>query len=87
MKIEEADPQEDPVVETTQNKKEDKSLEDKAPEETSEAEEDVSSSAKELFSGYKLITVDEGDVSGDREANVVVDIGYGDREYWAFTNE
>jgi hypothetical protein len=25
-------------------------------------------------------------VSGYREPNVVVDIGYGDREYWAFTN-
>ncbi|MCP6324219.1 hypothetical protein NL453_27725, partial [Klebsiella pneumoniae] len=31
--------------------------------------------------------VDGGDVSGYREANIVVDIGYGDREYWAFTNE
>lgn len=41
----------------------------------------------ELFSGYKLISVDGGDLSGNREANVVVDIGYGDREYWAFTNE
>lgn len=42
---------------------------------------------KEQFSGYKLIEVDGGDLSGDREPNVVVDIGYGDREYWAFTNE
>ncbi|WP_079508787.1 hypothetical protein [Mesobacillus jeotgali] len=41
----------------------------------------------ELFSGYKLIQVDGGDLSGYREPNVVVDIGYGDREYWAFTNE
>ncbi len=41
----------------------------------------------ELFSGYKLIEVDGGDVSGYRESKVVVDIGYGDREYWAFTNE
>jgi len=40
-----------------------------------------------LFSGYKLIEVDGGDFSGYRESNVVVDIGYGDREYWAFTNE
>ncbi|MGK7379132.1 DNA/RNA non-specific endonuclease [Planococcus sp. 1R117A] len=39
------------------------------------------------FAGYDLIEVDGGDVSGYREANVVVDIGYGDREYWAFTNE
>ncbi|MBM6616982.1 DNA/RNA non-specific endonuclease [Bacillus suaedaesalsae] len=42
---------------------------------------------KELFSGYKLIEVDGGDLSGYRERNVVVNIGYGDREYWAFTNE
>ena len=41
----------------------------------------------DLFSGYKLIEVDGGDLSGFREPNVVVDIGYGDREYWAFTNE
>lgn len=40
-----------------------------------------------LFDGYKLIYVDGGDLSGHREANVVVDIGFGDREYWAFTNE
>jgi hypothetical protein len=40
-----------------------------------------------LFSGYKLIEVDGSDLSGFREPNVVVDIGFGDREYWAFTNE
>lgn len=39
------------------------------------------------FDGYKLIKVDGGDLSGDRESKVVVDIGFGDREYWAFTNE
>lgn len=31
--------------------------------------------------------IDGGDLSGYRKANVVVDIGFGDREYWAFTNE
>ncbi|MGD6956499.1 DNA/RNA non-specific endonuclease [Rossellomorea aquimaris] len=41
----------------------------------------------ELFPGYKLIQVDGGDLSGYREPSVVVDIGYGEREYWAFTNE
>lgn len=35
----------------------------------------------------RLIEVDSGNQSGHREANVVVDIGFGDREYWAFTNE
>ncbi|MBM7609799.1 uncharacterized protein YceK [Lysinibacillus composti] len=44
-------------------------------------------STNDLFSGYKLIEVDGGDLSGYRESNVVVDIGFGDREYWAFTNE
>ncbi|WP_214734456.1 DNA/RNA non-specific endonuclease [Exiguobacterium sp. s154] len=41
----------------------------------------------DLFEGYTQIEVDGGDQSGTREANVVVDIGFGDREYWAFTNE
>ncbi len=41
----------------------------------------------DLFEGYRLIEVDGGDLSGYREPNVVVDIGFGDREYWAFTNE
>ncbi len=39
------------------------------------------------FQGYKLIEVDGGDLSGHREPNIVVDVGYGEREYWAFTNE
>ncbi|RYI26655.1 hypothetical protein EVU96_20025 [Bacillus infantis] len=51
------------------------------------AEETSTQSNNKLFSGYKLIEVDGGDVSGYRESKVVVDIGYGDREYWAFTNE
>ncbi|WP_024348122.1 DNA/RNA non-specific endonuclease [Lacrimispora indolis] len=36
---------------------------------------------------YKIIQVDGGDLSGNRQSNVAVDIGYGDRTYWAFTNE
>ncbi len=39
------------------------------------------------FDGYTIITLDGGDISGTRQPNVVVDIGYGDREYWAYTNE
>ncbi|MEC2055074.1 DNA/RNA non-specific endonuclease [Peribacillus psychrosaccharolyticus] len=50
-------------------------------------EETPTEQNNDLFSGYKLIEVDGGDLSGYREPNVVVDIGYGDREYWAFTNE
>lgn len=41
----------------------------------------------DMFEGCQLIEVDGGDLSGHREANVVVDIGFGDREYYAFTNE
>lgn len=39
------------------------------------------------FTGYDMIEVDGGDRSGGRAPLAVVDIGYGDREYWAFTNE
>ncbi len=35
---------------------------------------------------YKIIKVDGGDLSGSRQSNVAVDIGFGDRVYWAFTN-
>ena len=37
--------------------------------------------------GYALIEVDGGNISGYRAATVVVDIGFGGREYWAYTNE
>lgn len=36
---------------------------------------------------YSIIEVDGGDLSGERKALVAVDIGFGDRQYWAFTNE
>ena len=47
----------------------------------------TSNNTEDIFAGYKLIEVDGGNLSGHREPNVVVDIGFGDREYWAFTNE
>ncbi|MCL6605537.1 MAG: DNA/RNA non-specific endonuclease [Paenibacillus sp.] len=50
-------------------------------------EEIQSAPNNEQFQGYKLIEVDGGDLSGHREPNIVVDVGYGEREYWAFTNE
>jgi hypothetical protein len=40
-----------------------------------------------IFDGYTHLDVDGGDISGYRKPSVVVDIGFGDREYWAFTNE
>ncbi len=36
---------------------------------------------------YRVIEVDGGNLSGIREANVAVDVGFGDRIYWAFTND
>lgn len=55
---------------------------------TEETNKDNQANSKEdIFAGYKLIEVDGGNLSGHREANVVVDIGFGDREYYAFTNE
>lgn len=35
----------------------------------------------------QVISVESCNLSGAREANVIVDIGYGDREYYAYTNE
>lgn len=49
--------------------------------ETSQSQQAIS------FEGYKIIEVDGGDLSGYRKPNVAVDIGFGDRQYWAFTNE
>lgn len=39
------------------------------------------------YTSNTVITVAGGDLSGSRAANVKVDVGYGDREYWAFTNK
>ncbi|MCK2000357.1 DNA/RNA non-specific endonuclease [[Brevibacterium] frigoritolerans] len=54
---------------------------------TTVAEETSTQPNNELFPGYKLIEVDGSDLSGHREPKVVVDIGFGERKYWAFTNE
>ncbi len=36
---------------------------------------------------YKEIKIDPCDLSGKRKANVKVDIGFGDREYYSYTNK
>lgn len=36
---------------------------------------------------YTIVDVDGGDLSGERLPGVAVDVGYGDRVYWALTNE
>lgn len=72
---------------TTDNTNENSEKEETAGNDDPVVEEKPTQSKDELFTGYKLIEVDGGDLSGIREPNVVVDIGFGDREYWAFTNE
>jgi hypothetical protein len=70
----------------TNEKSEKEATTTKVDDEPTEKEESTEPT-NELFPGYNLIEVDGGDLSGYREPNVVVDIGFGDREYWAFTNE
>lgn len=76
--------------------KEENKIEGTSVDESTEADKETASNSKketsaviteDIFSGYKLIVVDGGNLSGHREPNVVVDIGFGDREYYAFTNE
>ncbi|MDX8367676.1 DNA/RNA non-specific endonuclease [Cytobacillus sp. IB215665] len=78
------DPQEVTTVETNKNSEKEETI---TVIDEQVVEETPTQLNNELFSGYKLIEVDGGDLSGYREPNVVVDIGYGDRKYWAFTNE
>ena len=81
----ETDPQEVTTVETNKKSEKEETITTVVDEPV--VKETPTQSNNELFSGYKLIEVDGGDLSGYREPNVVVDIGFGDREYWAFTNE
>ena len=88
IKDESSDKIEDSSTDKDADKNEDSSKESINEEDTQVAKtESTSNSTNDLFKGYKLIEVDGGDLSGHREPNVVVDIGFGDREYWAFTNE
>ncbi|QTC41492.1 DNA/RNA non-specific endonuclease [Bacillus sp. V3] len=84
----------DPKVEATKTTDNKDKKEEAAPEtvdmpESEEAvvEEATTETNDEGFSGFDLLVVDGGDLSGYRQPNVVVDIGFGDRKYWAFTNE
>lgn len=54
---------------------------------SSEESEHAETQSSVSHEGYTLIEVYGGELSGYRAANVVVDIGFGDREYWAYTNE
>ncbi len=48
---------------------------------------DKSTELETMDGKYTKLEVDGGDLSGSRKPLVVVDIGYGSREYWAYTNE
>lgn len=54
---------------------------------SSESQPVEATQAPVAHEGYTLLEVGGGDLSGYREANAVVDIGFGDRVYWAYTNE
>lgn len=82
------DSQEEVVTEETNEKTEnEKSTATVEEEREIETEQTESEAIEDRFPGYKLIEVDSCDLSGQRQANVIVNIGFGDREYWAFTNE
>ena len=81
----ETNPQEVTTVDTNENSEKEETITTVVDEPV--VEETPTESNNELFSGYKLIEVDGGNLSGYRESNVVVNIGFGDRKYWAFTNE
>ncbi|MGN7299456.1 DNA/RNA non-specific endonuclease [Ferdinandcohnia sp. SAFN-114] len=81
----ETDPQEVTTAEINKNSEKEEAITTVVDEPV--VEEIPTQPNNELFSGYKFIEVDGGDLSGYRQPNVVVDIGFGDRKYWAFTNE
>ncbi len=56
------------------------------PKDTKASTKSKTTNTNDSFTRYKKIVVDGGDLSGNRQANVVVDIGFGDRKYLAFTN-
>lgn len=47
---------------------------------------DSRSTSNEVSTTYRSLVVDGGDLSGNREANVVVNIGFGNRAYFSYTN-
>jgi hypothetical protein len=88
------DKEAEPKVEVTEKTDIKGKKEEVAPEAVDEpeaeeavAEEIPSETNDEGFPGFDSLEVDGGDLSGYRQPSVVVDIGFGDREYWAFTNE
>lgn len=88
--------QEEPQVEDSQVNEESEDLSgavDELLESAAESTEQTKSSQESSgdlgspdTTNHTLIKVDGGDTSGHRQANVVVNIGHGNRDYWAYTN-
>ena len=78
------DPQEGTTVTTNNNSEEETTT---TVVEEPVVDETATEPNNDMYAGYKRIEVDGGNLSGYRQSNVVVDIGFGDRKYWAFTNE
>jgi hypothetical protein len=78
-----------PKVATTENSDIKSEKEEAVAEVVDESEggETSTGANEKQFPGYEILEVDGGDLSGYRQPNVVVDIGFGERIYWAFTNE
>lgn len=84
--------------EESKDKEEDKKSDKEEPAESDKKEEGKietetekpnkpSEETDSMFDGYKIVDINACNLSGLRMKKVAVDIGYGDREYWAFTNE
>ncbi|MGL6007826.1 MAG: DNA/RNA non-specific endonuclease [Culicoidibacterales bacterium] len=54
---------------------------------TDGANPNVSADIPKEYAQNQVVKIDSCSLSGEREANVVVDIGFGDREYYAYTND
>lgn len=79
-----------PVTDTAKKEKDVKDIKsEEVVEEEPKKEKQTKDSETIKYNGisYKIIEVEGGDLSGERLSNVAVDIGYGDRVYWAFTNQ
>ena len=73
-------------LETTSTTPEETSKESTKASTTATNTKSTNTQAKQVPKGYRLLSVAGGDLSGYREPNAMVDVGYGPREYWAYTN-
>ena len=77
-------------TEETVVEEEPETVEEEDVEEEPETVEETTASettTNDALDNNRVIEVDGGNTSGSREANVKVNIGHGNREYWAYTNE